>query len=43
MNFGFIEDRVRQQQSGYTKIVSGQQAPANSDDETDDSDDGEDL
>lgn len=43
MNFGFIEDRVRQQQSGYTKIVSGQQAPANSDDETDDSDGGEDI
>lgn len=43
INFGFIEDKVTQQQSGYTRVVQGQEAPANSDEETDDSSRGEDI
>jgi hypothetical protein len=43
INFGFIEDKVTQQQSGYTRVVQGQDAPANSDEETDDSSRGEDI
>jgi predicted phage tail protein len=43
INFGFIEDKVTQQQSGYTRIIQGQEAPANSDEETDDSARGEDI
>ena len=43
INFGFVEDKVTQQQSGYTRVIQGQDAPANSDEETDDSARGEDI
>ena len=40
MNFGFIEDKITQQQSGYTRVISGQAAPANSDTESSTTEDG---